>query len=280
MESGNPQEEYESEDDEAIMEQVQKNLAMISALRKEVGELRAEAADTEPVHSFAPVSRNPGVAATSSLAERDQRTNAEEAEVKEIECAAELMEILDSCDAEDVANLISMAWGLLQSRSARLRLHLPKLIQKMPQILSEASERGFSLPEEEAVSLVSEMSQNKSPGLEKVLKSSLVSGLAPEGLALLLLHCPQIEKKKLLSKKRLECLSEDELVSLSSLGGEDVCNEVLRRQVVRDRLSNKSLKSVFSMYPNLLTDYRFQLRADQLSSHDVMELVVNSKPMP
>lgn len=278
MESGNPQEEHDSEADEEIMAQVQQNLAMISALRMEVGELRAEAEASEPVHNFVPASRGaPGDAArtnalVTSANERDPKTNAAEAEAKEIECAEGLMEILDSCDTEDVANLVNTAWGLMQCRHARLRMHLPTLIAKMPQLLNEASERGFSLPEEEAVSMVSEMCQNNNPALEKVLKSSLVNSLAPEGIHLLLVHCPQISKK-LLSKKRLECLSEDELVSLSSLGGEDVCKEVLRRQVVRDRLSNKSVKAVFSMYPDLLPDYRFQLRADQLSSHDVAQLV-------
>lgn len=275
MESGNPQEEDFDSDDEEIMEQVQKNLAMISALRREVGELRAEAEATEPVHSFVPASRTPGHAVGSSI-ERDPAKNVAEAEEKEIECATELMEILGSCDSEDVANLITMAWGLLQSRNARLRLHLPTLITKMPQILAEATERGFSLPEEEAVSLVSEFSLSNNPILEKVLKSTLVNSLAPEGISLLLAHCPQISKK-LLSKKRLEYLSEEELVALSELGGEDVCKEVLRRQVVRDRFSNTSLKTVFSMYPNLLPDYRFHLRADQLSSYDVMQLVTNTK---
>lgn len=273
MMAANPQEEFDSDADDEIMEKVQQNLAMIAALRMEIGELRAEADTQDPVHSFAPAPRQASLAEGSS----DERGagNAPDVGFREAECATELMEILGSCDSEDVANLVDTTVGLLQSRDARLQMHLPTLIEKMPQILTEASQRGFSLPEEEAVSLVSEVAKNK-PLAEKILKSSLVDDLAPEGLCLLLQDCPHLSKK-VLSKQRLGGLSEVQLLALSKLGGENICNEVLRRQVVRDRLSNAGCKELFSTYPHLLPDYRFQLRADQLSSHDVMAILCNSK---
>jgi hypothetical protein len=274
MEAANPQEELESEDDEEIMEQVQRNLAMISALRTEICELKAEADAQEPVHSFAPVARRQSEPDEVDDVAASEAEKATAVAAGEAECATELMQILDSCDSEDVENLVEMALGLLQSRDARLRLHLPTLIAKMPQILTEATQRGLSLPEEEAVSLVSEVAKNK-PLAEKILKSGLVDDLEPEGLCLLLMDAPQLQKK-VLSKQRLQGLSELQIVALSKLGGESVCNDVLRRQMVRDRLSNTSMKELFSTYPNLLPDYRFQLRADQLSSHDVMAITCNN----